>query len=305
MGLGSALGGMKKGEERAVEGEKGRQPNEYGRWQLSKSEQSIRRGFCRIMGRQQKREARFMPAVSSHPAGAAGPGRSYRYYDWVMAAFVCVLLCSNFIGAAKQAVIDMPLLGPVPFSAGILFFPISYLFGDVLTEVYGYAKDRRVVWAGFAALVFASFMAWVVVSLPPGPSDYMKTYQPALETVFGNAWRIALGSVIAFTCGSFANSYVLAKMKLWTRGKHLWSRTIGSTIVGEAVDSSLFYAIAFYGVWQTADLVKVALAQYLLKTAWEALMTPVTYRVVGFLKQREDEDFYDRGTDFNPFRLRG
>ena len=231
--------------------------------------------------------------------------RSYAYYDWVMAAFVCVLVCSNFIGAAKQAVIDVPLLGPIPFSAGILFVPISYIFGDILTEVYGYARDRRVVWAGFAALVFASFMAWVVVSLPPGPSDYMKSYQPALEAVFGNAWRIAAGSIIAFTCGSFANSYVLAKMKLLTNGKYLWSRTIGSTIVGEAVDSSLFYVIAFYGIWQTEDLLKVILAQYLLKTAWEVLMTPVTYKVVGFLKRKENEDFYDRNTDFNPFRLKG
>jgi uncharacterized integral membrane protein (TIGR00697 family) len=202
-------------------------------------------------------------------------------------------------------VIDVPLLGPIPFSAGILFFPISYIFGDILTEVYGYARDRRVVWAGFGALVFASFMAWVVVSLPPGPSDYMKSYQPALETVFGNAWRIAAGSIIAFTCGSFANSYVLAKMKLLTNGKYLWSRTTGSTIVGEAVDSSLFYVIAFYGIWQTADLVKVVLAQYLLKTAWEVLMTPVTYKVVGFLKRKENEDFYDHNTDFNPFRLKG
>ena len=141
--------------------------------------------------------------------------------------------------------------------------------------------------------------------MPPGPSDYMKSYQPALETVFGNAWRIAAGSIIAFTCGSFANSYVLAKMKLLTNGKYLWSRTIGSTIVGEAVDSSLFYVIAFYGIWQNADLLKVVLAQYLLKTAWEVLMTPVTYKVVGFLKRKENEDFYDRNTDFNPFRLKG
>ena len=229
--------------------------------------------------------------------------RSYRYYDFVMAAFVCVLLCSNFIGAAKQAVVDLPLLGPTPFGAGILFFPISYIFGDILTEVYGYGRDRRVVWAGFGALVFASLMAWVVVSLPPGPSDYMKTYQPALEAVFGNAWRIAIGSMIAFWCGSFANSYVLARMKIATSGKWLWTRTIGSTIVGEAVDSSLFYFIAFYGIWETSDVIKVAIAQYFLKTGWEIVMTPVTYKVVGFLKRKEHEDYYDRGTNFNPFKL--
>lgn len=229
--------------------------------------------------------------------------RNYRYYDFVMAAFVCVLLCSNFIGAAKQAVVDLPLLGPTPFGAGILFFPISYIFGDILTEVYGYGRDRRVVWAGFGALAFASFMAWVVVSLPPGPSEYMKVYQPALDTVFGNAWRIAAGSMIAFWCGSFANSYVLAKMKIATKGKWLWSRTIGSTLVGELVDSSLFYFIAFYGIWQTEDVIKVAVAQYFLKTGWEIVMTPVTYKVVAFLKRRENEDYYDRGTDFNPFKL--
>jgi len=231
-------------------------------------------------------------------------GRSYRYYDFVMAAFVTVLLCSNFIGAAKQAVVQLPILGEVPFGAGVIFFPISYIFGDVLTEVYGYGRDRRVVWAGFGALAFASFMAWVVVSLPPAKSDFMASYQGQLEGVFGNAWRISAGSMIAFWAGSFANSYVLAKMKIWTAGKWFWTRTIGSTLVGELVDSSLFYFVAFYGIWATSDIVKVAIAQYILKSAWEAIMTPVTYRVVAFLKKAENEDYYDRNTDFSPFRLR-
>ena len=230
--------------------------------------------------------------------------RTYRYYDFVMAAFVTVLICSNFIGAAKQAVVNLPLVGPTPFGAGVLFFPISYIFGDILTEVYGYGRDRRVVWAGFAGLAFASFMAWVVVGLPPGPSEYMKTYQPALESVFGNSWRIALGSMIAFWCGSFSNSYVLAKMKIWTEGRWLWTRTIGSTLVGELVDSSLFYVIAFYGIWETSDVIKVAMVQYVLKTGWEIVMTPVTYRIVGFLKRAEHEDYYDRDTDFTPFSLK-
>jgi queuosine precursor transporter len=232
------------------------------------------------------------------------PGRNYRYYDFVMAAFVTVLLCSNFIGAAKQTTIDLPLLGATTFGAGVLFFPISYIFGDILTEVYGYGRDRRVVWAGFGALAFASFMAWVVVSLPPAGSDFMKSYQASLEGVFGNSWRIALGSMIAFWAGSFTNSYVLAKMKIWTAGRRLWARTIGSTVVGELVDSSLFYFIAFYGIWATEDLIKIVIAQYVLKTAWEVVMTPVTYRVVAFLKRAENEDYYDRGTDFNPFRLK-
>jgi hypothetical protein len=230
-------------------------------------------------------------------------GRSYRYYDFVMAAFVTVLLCSNFIGAAKQAVVQLPLLGEVPFGAGVIFFPISYIFGDVLTEVYGYGRDRRVVWAGFGALAFASFMAWVVVSLPPAKSDFMASYQGQLEGVFGNAWRISTGSMIAFWAGSFSNSYVLAKMKIWTAGKWLWTRTIGSTIAGELVDSSLFYFIAFYGIWETSDVLKVAMVQYVLKTGWEVVMTPVTYKVVAFLKRIEEEDYYDRDTNFTPFSL--
>jgi uncharacterized integral membrane protein (TIGR00697 family) len=230
--------------------------------------------------------------------------KSYRYYDFVMAAFVTVLLCSNFIGAAKQTTLDLPLIGATTFSAGVLFFPISYIFGDILTEVYGYGRDRRVVWAGFGALVFASFMAWVVISLPPAGSEFMKDYQAHLEGVFGNSWRIALGSMIAFWCGSFSNAYVLAKMKVWMSGRHLWSRTIGSTLVGEFVDSALFYFIAFYGIWATGDVIKIAIAQYVLKTSWEVVMTPVTYKVVGFLKRAENEDYYDRDTDFTPFTLK-
>jgi uncharacterized integral membrane protein (TIGR00697 family) len=230
--------------------------------------------------------------------------RSYKYYDFIMAAFVTVLLCSNFIGAAKQTTIDLPLIGATTFSAGVLFFPISYIFGDILTEVYGYGRDRRVVWAGFGALAFASFMAWVVVSLPPAGSEFMKTYQANLEGVFGNSWRIALGSMIAFWCGSFSNAYVLAKMKLLTRGKWLWTRTVGSTVVGELVDSALFYFIAFYGIWATGDVIKIAIAQYVLKTGWEVVMTPLTYKVVGFLKRVENEDYYDRDTNFTPFTLK-
>ena len=229
--------------------------------------------------------------------------RQSKYYDFVMAAFVCVLLCSNLIGAGKAAQLDLPLLGPVTFSAGVLFFPISYIFGDILTEVYGYGRDRRVVWAGFAALAFASFMAAVVVSLPPASSDYARQYQEHLVGVFGDTPRIALASMIAFWCGSFANAYVLAKMKIWTSGKWLWTRTIGSTLVGELVDSGLFYVIAFYGIWPNEQILAVTLAQYVFKTSWEVVMTPVTYRVVGFLKRAEQEDYFDRNTNFNPFRL--
>jgi uncharacterized integral membrane protein (TIGR00697 family) len=230
--------------------------------------------------------------------------RQYRYYDFIMAAFVAVLICSNFIGAAKQAVVTLPLFGVVTFSAGVLFFPISYIFGDILTEVYGYGRDRRAVWAGFSTLIFASLMAWVVVNLPAADSAFMKEYQGHLEGVFGNAWRIAGGSMIAFWCGSFANSYVMAKMKIWSKGRFLWVRTIGSTLVGELVDSGLFYLIAFYGIWETGDVIKVAMAQYVLKTCWEIVMTPVTYRIVGFLKKAEREDYYDTHTNFTPFSVK-
>ena len=227
--------------------------------------------------------------------------KTYRYYDFVMAAFVTVLLCSNFIGAAKQATVTLPLLGQVTFGAGVLFFPISYIFGDILTEVYGYGRDRRVVWAGFGALAFASLMALVVISLPPAGSDFMKSYQAHLEGVFGNSWRIALGSMIAFWCGSFTNSFTLAKMKIWTSGKWLWTRTIGSTVVGQGVDSLFFYPLAFFGILDSTTLLKVMVTQWLLKVSWEALLTPVTYAVVGFLKRREGVDVYDRRTDFTPF----
>lgn len=228
---------------------------------------------------------------------------NYRYYDYVMAAFVAVLLCSNLVGPAKIAQVDLPLVGALTFGAGVLFFPISYVFGDILTEVYGYARARRVIWTGFAALLFASFMASVIVALPPAPGW---KNQAAYEIAFGSTWRIALASLIAFVCGEFVNSYVLAKMKIATAGRWLWSRTIGSTIFGEAVDSLLFYPLAFYdsGLIPNELLPKVMLAQFLTKVAVEVAFTPVTYKVVGFLKRAEREDFYDRRTDFNPFKLR-
>ncbi|MFM2112390.1 MAG: hypothetical protein RLZZ271_1050 [Pseudomonadota bacterium] len=232
------------------------------------------------------------------------PHRHYKYYDFVMVAFVVVLLCSNLIGAAKAAEVTLPVVGTVTFGAGVLFFPISYIFGDILTEVYGYGRDRRVVWAGFAALLFAAFMAWAVLALPAASNPFMQGYQKSLQDVFGNTWRIVAGSIIAFWCGSFANSYVLAKMKIWSAGKHLWMRTIGSTMVGELVDSGLFYAIAFYGIWPAEQVLAVTVAQYVLKTSWEVLMTPVTYKIVAFLKAREQEDFYDTKTEFTPFSLK-
>lgn len=228
--------------------------------------------------------------------------RQFKYYDLILGAYVCVLLCANLIGPAKVSTLTLPLIGDVTFMAGVLFFPISYLFGDVLTEVYGYARDRRVVWTGFAALIFAAVMAAVIVALPP--ADAWRDQQPAVEAIFGSTPRIVAGSIIAFWCGSFVNSYVLAKMKLWTQGRWLWTRTIGSTLCGELVDSALFYFIAFYGVWTLDQLLLVTTTQYVLKTSWEVVMTPLTYKLVGALKRREQEDYFDRDTNFTPFTLK-
>ena len=226
-------------------------------------------------------------------------GARLRYFDFVMAAFVTILLLSNVLGAGKVAVIDLPGIGSWPFGAGILFFPISYVIGDILTEVYGYARARRCIWAGFGALLFMAFMAWVVVALPP--ADTWQG-QAAYEQVFGQVPRIVLASIIAFWAGEFVNAYVLARMKIWTRGRHLWSRTIGSTLVGQGVDSLIFYPLAFYGVWDNETLLIVLATQWVLKVGWEAVLTPVTYAVVGWLKRREGIDVYDEGTDFTPFR---
>ena len=213
-----------------------------------------------------------------------------------MAAFVTVLLCSNLIGASKVASV-----GGFVFGAGVLFFPISYIFGDVLTEVYGYARARKVVWAGFGALIFASFMSEFVINLPPDPSW---THQEAYQTVFGSTWRIVLASLVAYFCGEFCNSYVLAKMKIVFAGQKLWIRTIGSTVVGEGVDSIIFYPLAFLGTWTNALVVKVMISNYLIKVLWEILCTPLTYRLVAFLKKAENEDYFDRDTDFTPFSLK-
>ena len=213
-----------------------------------------------------------------------------------MAAFVCVLLCANLVGVSKAVTIS-----GFTFGAGNLFFPLSYLFGDVLTEVYGYARSRKVVWAGFGALAFASIMSAVVVSLPPSPQWQGQEH---LEAVFGSTWRTSLASLLGYACGEFANSVTLAKLKIKTSGKFLWIRTIGSTIVGEAADTLVFYPLAFLGVWSHSLLVTVMMGNYVLKVLWEVIATPVTYRVVAFLKRRENEDYFDRDTDFTPFSLK-
>ncbi len=212
-----------------------------------------------------------------------------------MAAFVTVLICSNFISAPKRVT-----LGGLTFGAGVLFFPISYLFGDILTEVYGYARSRKVVWAGFGALAFTSLVSWVVLHLPPSPSW---PNQAAYETVFAGAPRVVVASMLAFFVGEIVNSFVLARLKVQTQGRFLWLRTIGSTVVGEAADSLIFYPVAFYGIWDNASLVTVMGTNYALKVGWEVVATPLTYGVVAYLKRAEGEDYYDVGTDFTPFSI--
>jgi uncharacterized integral membrane protein (TIGR00697 family) len=233
------------------------------------------------------------------------PARHYRYYDLLLAGFVAVLLCSNLIGPAKVSEIHLPFLATAfVFGVGNIFFPISYIFGDVLTEVYGYARARRVIWAGFIAMVFATVMSWVVIGLPPTPTEpFNATLQPALEVVFGNTWRIVAASIVAFWAGDFVNAYVMARMKVLTSGRWLWTRTIGSTLVGQAVDSVIFYPIAFAGIWEGETLFQVIAFNWLFKVTVEAVMTPVTYGIVGWLKRHEHEDYYDTDTDFTPFSL--
>jgi uncharacterized integral membrane protein (TIGR00697 family) len=231
--------------------------------------------------------------------------RAFRYYDFLVAGMVAVLLCANLIGPAKVCAVTLPIIGLVSFGAGNLFFPISYIFDDVLTEVYGYARARRAIWAGFGGMAFATFMAAVIIAMPPSAAEpWNEKLQPALEVVFGNTWRIAAASMAGYWAGDFANSYVLAKMKLWTQGRWLWTRTIGSTIVGEGLDSLLFYPLAFHGTWTHDALFKVMLFNFTLKVSVEVVFTPVTYAVVGWLKRAEGVDTYDRGTHFNPFSLK-
>ena len=239
-----------------------------------------------------------------HIDGTSGARRHFRYFDYVMAAFVAILLLSNLIGAGKRAVIDLPWFGAVPFGAGVLFFPISYVIGDILTEVYGFANARRCIWVGFAALLFMVFMSVVVVALPP---DVGWTGQAAYEQVFGQTPRIVVASVIAFWAGEFVNSFVLARMKIWTQGRMLWTRTIGSTVFGQAFDSALFYPLAFLGAegWTTNKVMAAVLVQWIVKVLWEVLLTPVTYAVVGWLKSREGVEVFDEGTNFSPFAKTG
>ncbi|MGQ9554342.1 MAG: queuosine precursor transporter [Anaerolineae bacterium] len=220
--------------------------------------------------------------------------RAYRAYDLVMALFVSVLLISN-IASSK-----IVRFGPFTFDGGTLLFPISYIFGDILTEVYGYRQSRRVIWAGFLAAALMAVTLAVVGWLPAAPGW---ENQAAYLAILGQTPRIVAGSLIAYFAGEFSNSYTLAKLKLLTRGRYLWLRTIGSTLVGEGVDTILFVTIAFAGALPTSLLLSVILSNYVFKSGFEALATPATYRMVNYLKRLEHEDYFDWHTNFNPFSL--
>lgn len=235
--------------------------------------------------------------------------RTYRYYDLIMALFVAVLLISNIASAAK--IIDwgvtLPLLNlPLAFDGGTLLFPISYIFGDVLTEVYGYARGRRVIWTGFAMAILMSLTLGVVGRMPGEANWAASAGQTAYNAILGgvSSGGIVAASLAAFFAGEFSNSYVLARMKVLTRGRWLWARTIGSTLVGEGVDSALFVLIACaFGVFPWAVALSIIAANYIFKVGIEVLFTPITYRIVALLKRVEHEDYYDADTNFNPFKV--
>lgn len=227
--------------------------------------------------------------------------RHYRYFDLILGLFVAILLISNIV-SVKAVIIPLPFSKlHFSFDGGTLVFPISYIFADVLTEVYGYERSRRVIWSGFIGLVLMALLIWLVGIIPPDPLWKLNgAYQQLLMT----APRIALASIVAYFAGEFTNSYILSRMKILTKGRLLWARTIGSTVAGEFIDSLLFVTIAFYGIWPNALLIQVLISNYIFKTFYEIAATPLTYAVTGWLKRREAEDHYDYNVNYNPFLLK-
>ncbi len=244
-----------------------------------------------------------MEPVEKIDRAAALAAHRFRYFDFLMAATCVIVVCSNIIGAGKVATI-----AGFTFGAGVLFFPLSYVAGDVLTEVYGYARARRVIWAAFASAAFAAGMAAFITAIPPAADWNIDvggiSKQDAFALNFAQAPRIVAASCFAIWAGEIANAFVMAKMKVASGGRHLWRRTIGSTIVGQGADTLIFYPLAFGGVWSIELLATVMATNYVLKVCWEAALTPVTYRIVGFLKRREGVDVYDKETDFTPFSVK-
>lgn len=233
--------------------------------------------------------------------------RSYRYFDFILALFVTVLIVSNIASSAKIVDWGFSLFGVrMAFDGGTLLFPISYIFGDVLTEVYGYRRSRRVIWSGFGALALTAFVLWIVKILPGEATWEQYAGQKAYDAILGGmtSGGIVIASLTAYWAGEFSNSFIMAQMKILTKGRFLWMRTIGSTIVGEGVDTTLFVLIAtLFGVFPWSIFASLVLTNYLFKVGVEVVMTPVTYRIVNFLKKAENEDYYDYETNFNPFLL--
>ncbi len=226
--------------------------------------------------------------------------KNYRYFDLILGLFVAVLIISNLV-SVKAVQLTVPLLGwRFSFDGGTLLFPISYIFADVLTEVYGYERSRRVIWCGFLGLILMAGFVWLVGLLPADP---LWNGQAAYQELLMTAPRIALASMVAYFAGGFSNSYLLSRLKLLTKGKQLWLRTIGSTLVGEFIDTMLFVYIAFWGVWDQSLIWMVLLSNYVFKTTYEIVATPLTYLVVNWLKEREVEDHFDYDANYNPFKL--
>jgi queuosine precursor transporter len=224
----------------------------------------------------------------------AGIIHESKYYLYVAIAFVVVLMISNTVGT------KVVQIGPFVLAGAIFIFPFSYIFGDILTEVYGYKASRKIIWSGLAALVFMSFCYWFVQVLP---AAVFWQNQAAYETILGGVPRIVLASILAIFAGEFCNSYVLSRMKVWMNGRQLWMRTIGSTVVGEGVDSVVFGFIAFAGLMPTGALLTLIFSGYLVKTVIEVVATPITYVIVNKLKRAEGIDVYDKGISYNPFTL--
>ncbi|MCB9016918.1 MAG: queuosine precursor transporter [Lentimicrobiaceae bacterium] len=218
---------------------------------------------------------------------------NFRYFDVIMALFVAVLLISNL---ASTKIVTMWMF---TFDGGTILFPLSYIFGDILTEVYGYQRSRKVIWTGFGAALLMSLVLWVV-QLLPAATDWPN--QQAYESLLGFVPRIVLASLVAYFGGAFSNAFLMSKLKIKTKGKLLWVRTIGSTLLGEGIDTAIFCMIAFYGTMPNEILVAIIVSNYVFKSGVEILFTPLTYAIVGFLKKREHADVYDTGISYNPFR---
>ncbi|HVK96001.1 MAG TPA: queuosine precursor transporter [Noviherbaspirillum sp.] len=229
----------------------------------------------------------------------------YRYYDYIVAASVTTLLCANLIGPAKVIDVALPGLGIVTMSAGVLFLPLFYTFGKIVSEVYGHAHNCRVIWAGFVALVLTAVLSLFVVGLAPAADPFSSEYQKHLEAVFGNTPRVVLASMIAFLCGSFVNNHVMTALKTVMRGRHLFLRTFGATVCSQFVDSCLFYLIAFYGLWAQEQLLTVIAAQYVLKVGCEFVMSPATYGIIRLLKKKEEEAAHEYRAHATTFALQG